>query len=139
MLETGTIIFRILLITLISGAFGLEREFLQKDAGLRTNVLVGLGSALSMIVSLSFDMDPARIAAGVIIGIGFLGAGLIIQNSKEVHGITSAATIWIVAALGLAVGAGFYLISIFVTVIALFILHFFGHDKIRKIFGIKNH
>lgn len=137
MLELGTILWRLLFSAIISGAFGLERELLHKDAGLRTTVLVGMGSTLSMVVSLSFDLDPARIAAGVITGIGFLGAGLIIQDRKEVHGISTAATIWMVAALGLAIGVGFYAVSIFVTLVSLVVLHYFGHDRIRKMFGIK--
>ncbi|MDX9892972.1 MAG: MgtC/SapB family protein [Patescibacteria group bacterium] len=136
MLGVGEIISRLLLVTVLAGLLGLEREFKDKPAGFRTNVMVGLGSALTMIVSLMFEIDSARIAAGVITGIGFIGGGLIIHGKSEVHGITTAATIWVVSAIGLAVGAGYFLPAGVVTAIALFVLYFFSDDRMHKIFGV---
>ena len=142
MLTTAQIIARLLIAALLSGLIGLERDFRDKPAGLRTNILVGLGSALAMILSLSFPEDPARIAAGVITGIGFIGAGLIIQGRSEVqgkseiHGITTAASIWLVSAIGLTVGAGYYLPAMCTTVIALVILFIFSAQKIRRFFKL---
>jgi len=136
MLTTTQIIIRLLVATFLSGLFGLEREFKDKPAGLRTNILVGLGSALIMLTSLLFSVDSARIAAGVITGIGFLGAGVIMRGRNEVHGITTAATIWLVSAIGLAVGAGYYLPSVICTIIALVVLYFFDDNALHKIFKI---
>ena len=92
----------------LSGFIGFEREFQQKPAGLRTHMLVGLGSALFAIVSInSFDAeDPSRIAAQVVTGVGFLGAGAIFREGQFVRGLTTAAGLWTVAAIGLAAGAG---------------------------------
>ena len=145
MLTIGQIIIRLLLSTTLSGLIGLEREFKHKPAGLRTNILVGVGSTLIMLVSLyaglTYDnTDPTRIAAGMITGIGFIGAGLIIQSRGEVHGITTAATIWLVAAVGLAVGIGFYSAAFITTIISLVVLYFFSSEKIRdKIKLYNNH
>lgn len=134
MLTFGQIIFRLILVSILSGLVGLEREFKHKPAGLRTNILVGLGSTLVMIVSMQFNDQPATMAAGVITGIGFLGAGLIIQQQRgEVHGLTTAATIWVVSAIGLAVGIGYYSAAFATVIIALIILYFFSSDKLRKV------
>jgi putative Mg2+ transporter-C (MgtC) family protein len=105
---------RLALAVLLGGIVGVERELSGKPAGLRTNILICLGSALLMDLSITIGMldgevrvgDPARIAAQVVSGIGFLGAGTIMQARGEVVGLTTAATIWVVAAIGLAVGAG---------------------------------
>src|SRR3989344_3103350 len=132
MLGLDQIILRLLFGTILSGVIGLEREFKHKPAGLRTNILVGVGSTLVMLVSQYFEFDPARIAAGVITGIGFLGAGLIIQDRNEVHGITTAATIWVVSAVGLAAGIGMYAAATATALIALLVLYFFGNDRLRK-------
>src|ERR1043165_6360396 len=110
---------RMVLATLLSGIVGLERERGERAAGLRTHALVGLGSCLVMIVSAFgfYDWqyspgapDPSRIAAQVVSGIGFLGAGVIIfqRDGGVVRGLTSAASVWVVAAIGLAVGGGMY-------------------------------
>jgi uncharacterized membrane protein YhiD involved in acid resistance len=103
---------RLLIATGLGGLIGLQRELSGKPAGLRTNMLICLGAALVTHVSLALPArlgigDPARIAAQIITGIGFLGAGTIMRSRHAVHGLTSAATIWVVAAVGLAVGAGF--------------------------------
>jgi putative Mg2+ transporter-C (MgtC) family protein len=104
---------RLALAVLLGGIVGLEREISGKPAGLRTNILICLGSALLMDLSITIGVidgdrvgDPARIAAQVVSGIGFLGAGTIMQARGEVVGLTTAATIWVVAAIGLAAGAG---------------------------------
>ena len=105
---------RLALAVLLGGIVGIERELSGKPAGLRTNILICLGSALLMDLSITIGLidggervgDPARIAAQVVTGVGFLGAGTIMQARGEVVGLTTAATIWVVAAIGLAVGAG---------------------------------
>ena len=110
-------IYRLVLAAVLSGVIGFEREAHGRPAGLRTHILVCVGSTLIMLTSLYiFDiyagrasLDPARIAANVIVGIGFLGAGTIIRSGSSVIGLTTAASIWAVAGIGLAVGCGFYL------------------------------
>jgi putative Mg2+ transporter-C (MgtC) family protein len=116
----------------LGGLIGLERETSSRAAGLRTNILVCVGSALIMLLSMygfaafadepTVRLDPARLAAQVISGIGFLGAGVIIFNGISVTGLTTAATLWVVAAIGLASGAGFYYPAITATFIVLFSL-----------------
>jgi putative Mg2+ transporter-C (MgtC) family protein len=124
---------RMLVATLLSGIVGLERERGERAAGLRTHALVGLGACLVMLVSaFGFSdwhftpgaLDPSRIAAQVVSGIGFLGAGVIIfQRDREVvRGLTTAASVWVVAAIGLAVGGGMYVTATVGTVITLLIL-----------------
>ena len=119
---------------LCGGLIGLERERDNKPAGIRTQMLVAIGSALFMIVSLSVgsDMrvDPSRIAAQVVTGIGFLGAGAIIRERGSVKGMTTAASIWVVAAIGLTIGAGLFLEGIFITIFAFLILGWL-HRKIE--------
>jgi len=123
---------RLLLTLVLSGLIGLERQVHRRDAGLRTHILVALGSCLIMLTSLYvFDiykdqaaLDPVRIAAGVVTGIGFLGAGTIIRESDGVRGLTTAASLWVVAGIGLAVGVGFNKIAIYATVLVLIVLHF---------------
>jgi putative Mg2+ transporter-C (MgtC) family protein len=99
---------RLLLAAGLGAVIGLEREYHQKPAGLRTNILIALGSALLTILSISIGTGstPDRIAAGIVTGIGFLGGGAILRSGKSVHGMTTAATIWVNAAIGMAAGAG---------------------------------
>ena len=122
----STINFEVIVTLLIAvglGALvGFERELKHRPAGLRTHMLVSLGAAIFAIVSLSFDVEPARIAAGVVAGIGFLGAGSIIAHKGHVRGITSAATLWVVAAIGLTAGLGEYVIAIISAVFVFAIL-----------------
>lgn len=126
------IILRLILSVFLSGLIGLERQIHRRSAGLRTHILVSLGSCLIMLTSLYvFDIykdkvaiDPARIAAGVITGIGFLGAGTIMREREGVKGLTTAASLWLVAAIGLSVGIGFFVASISATVLALIVLFF---------------
>ncbi len=112
-------VLRLVLSSLFGGLIGFERERNSRPAGFRTNILVSVGSTLIMIVSIKLyyllpeaDVDPGRIAAQVVSGIGFLGAGTIIREGFSVKGLTTAASLWTVAGIGLALGAGFYLSAI---------------------------
>ena len=131
-------LFRLVLAMLCGGLIGLERELRGREAGFRTHALVCLGSALVMIVSIHFafepwqppqlpqgvelNIDPSRIAYGVMTGIGFLGAGSILKNGGSVQGLTTAAGLWCVAAMGLAAGFGQYGITLIATLLILFTL-----------------
>ncbi|MFC1621708.1 MgtC/SapB family protein [Candidatus Omnitrophota bacterium] len=128
MLTDTQIILRLLLAAILGGLVGFEREaHNRKMAGFRTHILVCVGSALIMLTSLhifatygnGISTDPGRIAVGVITGIGFLGAGTIIRSGASVIGLTTAASLWIVAGVGLAVGCGFYTASYMTTIIVL--------------------
>ncbi len=127
------IIFKLALACILGAMIGLERESLNRPAGLRTYTLVCVGSALAMIVSIDIYMqyyqtvnaDPGRIAAQVISGIGFLGAGTIMREGASVRGLTTAAGLWVVACIGLAVGAGLYIPAVATTIIILFVLIYF--------------
>jgi putative Mg2+ transporter-C (MgtC) family protein len=139
---------RLVLAMIAGGLVGLERELRGRQAGFRTNLLVCLGSALVMIVSISFathawdphspnialNIDPARIAYGVMTGVGFLGAGTIVQNKGAVRGLTTAAGLWCMAAVGLASGFGLYVITLLTTgliLLALWLLDYF-EDALPK-------
>jgi putative Mg2+ transporter-C (MgtC) family protein len=129
-LSDGELIQRLLLAAVLGGALGFERELRQKSAGLRTNILIAIGSALFTLMSYELadaaGADPGRIAAQIVTGIGFLGAGAIIRRDGDVHGLTTAATIWVNAAVGVAAGGGeFHLafIATGVTLVALLLLH----------------
>lgn len=129
LLETA---FKIILTVLLSSFIGFEREMRQKVAGLRTHILVGVGSALVVLTSLHiFDIykditfvDPTRMITGIVTGIGFLCAGTIIQAGDNVRGLTTAATLWIVSGVGIAVGAGHYDGAIVVSAVVFFVLTF---------------
>ena len=122
-----TIILRLLLATALGAIIGYQRERASKPAGLRTHVLICLGAAVFTVASIygfGAASDPARIAAGVLVGVGFLGAGVILRTSEGiVAGLTTAATIWAVASIGLAAGAGMYLVAAVATVLILIILY----------------
>ena len=110
-LSDTELIQRLLLAVAIGGLIGAEREVRRKSAGFRTNILIALGSAIFTICSLTLGHgigDPGRIAAQIVTGIGFLGAGAILRNRSGVHGLTTAATVWVNAALGIAAGGGQY-------------------------------
>lgn len=118
-------VIRLLLAAGLGAAIGYQREREQKPAGLRTHVLIALGAALFTAAGIFgfASGDPSRIAAGIVTGIGFLGAGAILHRQGGiVIGLTTAASIWAVAAIGLAVGAGQYLLSLVATVLSLVIL-----------------
>ena len=129
-------IMRLFLAALLGGIVGMERGSGDRPAGLRTHVLVCTGSALIMLVSIyafdpqTYTRDPGRIAAQVVSGIGFLGAGTILHEGLTVRGLTTAASLWMVAAIGLAVGSGMVLMGIISTVIMLITLvTFHGWEK----------
>jgi putative Mg2+ transporter-C (MgtC) family protein len=123
------LIFRLLAATAMGAAIGIEREYHAKEAGLRTHLLVALGSCLFMILSVyGFDFmlghdhvsfDPSRIASQVVTGIGFIGAGTIILQKQVVRGLTTAAGLWVTAAIGLACGNGMYWIALVTTAVVL--------------------
>lgn len=116
----------IILAVILGSIIGMEREINKKAAGLRTNVLICLGAAIFTIISRKFGSAQAdsttRIAAQIVTGIGFLGAGAIIQDRGGVHGMTTAASVWLVASIGMACGAQFYSLAIISTVLAIAVL-----------------
>ncbi|WP_121667949.1 MgtC/SapB family protein [Mesonia aquimarina] len=127
------------LVALISGLLiGLEREFKNKNAGLKTNALVSVGAAIFMLISLKFEhqfgVDITRVLSQVVVGIGFLGAGVIVRKGANIHGLTTAATVWCCAALGCLAAVEMYLEVAAVTILIIavnFIFGFFDH-KIGK-------
>ncbi len=110
-------IVRLLIALVLGAAVGFERQLKKRPAGLRTHMLVCLGAAIFTTVGLSLEPNTSRIAEAIVTGIGFLGAGAIIAQGGRVRGITSAATLWAVAGLGLAVGVGAYVIAVVITVL----------------------
>ncbi|HEX5411530.1 MAG TPA: MgtC/SapB family protein [Terriglobia bacterium] len=132
MLPLSVIALRLVVATVLSAIVGIDRERLERAAGLRTHAMVGLGAALFMVLSAfgfhdilgtpNMTLDPSRIAAQIVSGIGFLGAGLIIIRREEVRGLTTAASIWVVAAVGAAAGAGMYLVAVTTAGLALLVL-----------------
>ena len=133
-LEWPHVLLRLLVAALLGGAIGMERELRERQAGLRTHLVVCVGSALFTLVSAYgfheflvsggslVRTDPTRIAAQIVSGIGFLGAGAIIRQGLSVKGLTTAATLWLVAAIGMASGAGYYSAALFATAGALLTL-----------------
>ena len=116
---------RLLLAVVLGAAIGVEREYHQKPAGLRTNILIALGSALFTMLSAVMagtGGTPDRIGAQIVTGIGFLGGGAILRSRTTVHGMTTAATIWVNAAIGMAVGAGQFALATATTVVTLVVL-----------------
>ena len=144
---TDTYILNVVIGALLGGAIGLEREYRAKEAGLRTHFLVGLGSALFMILSAhgfsdvvgqpGFRLDPSRIASQVVSGIGFIGAGTIIFQKHVVRGLTTAAGLWVTSAIGMTAGAGMFQLAGVATVLVLVCLegtllihhHLFNHPR----------
>ncbi|SFM96460.1 putative Mg2+ transporter-C (MgtC) family protein [Izhakiella capsodis] len=130
------LLMRIALAGALGGLIGLERQLRAKEAGLRTHILVGIGSAMFMIVSKygftdvlpleHIELDPSRIAAQVVSGMGFLGAGTIMIQRQVVRGLTTAAGLWVTAAIGLVIGSGLYEIGIYGTLLALIVLELFS-------------
>ena len=123
---------------LLGGVIGTERQTRRQSAGIRTFALICMGSTTAMLLSIWIPQnyphflngDPGRIAAQVLTGIGFLGAGAIIQSKGSVHGLTTASTIWVVAIMGMAIGAGMYLPAVVLMLIALFVL--IALDRVEK-------
>ncbi len=150
MIPASEIIIRLFLGAVIGGIIGFEREVHGRAAGFRTQLIVCVAAVLIMIVSENYyhylhnlddslRIDPARISAGALIGIGFLGAGVIIKSGFAVRGLTTAASIWIVSAIGLAIGGGLYLEAILtalITILALMVLR--GLEKKINTLRFKN-
>ncbi len=119
------IAWRLLLAAGLGAAVGLEREYHQKPAGLRTNILIALGSALFTILSLQMTQgvaDTSRVAGQIVTGIGFLGGGAILRSGDSIHGMTTAATIWVNAAIGVAAGTGQFVLAAFATALTIVVL-----------------
>ena len=144
MIELLTTTFKVLLSVALSSLIGYEREKRQKGAGMRTHILVGVGSTLIVLTSLFlFDkykevttIDPTRMITGIVTGIGFLCAGTIIQAESRVRGLTTAAALWIVSGVGIAVGAGHYSAAIIVSIVVFLVLikmRTFEHSTEKKI------
>ena len=132
-------LLKIGLALLAGGVIGLEREFRDKAAGFRTLIFIAVGSALFTILSsrLALDNDPTRIAANIVTGIGFLGAGAILREGLRITGLTTAATIWLTAAIGMSVGGGQYLLAGIVLLVSIVVLWIFPFveisiDRIRE-------
>lgn len=127
-------IVRLILATIFGMIIGLERESKHKPAGIRTCALVCLGSCLFTLVSGGFSgaADPSRIAAGIVTGIGFLGGGAIFRSRTRSSGVTTASSIWVVAAIGIATGIGEYMLAFVATVIALVLLYFGAFLKFAR-------
>lgn len=128
MISTGDLLLRLLMSTLLGGLIGFEREVNNRPAGFRTHILVTLGACLIMILSIygfsgfgpeGKGSDPARLAAQVVSGIGFLGAGTIMREGTNVRGLTTAASIWICGGIGLAIGMGFYEAAVMTTLLSI--------------------
>lgn len=145
-IEWQMLALRLAAATLLAGVVGLEREWRGKPAGLRTHMLVGLGAAAFILTATEFvdgplneredlRLDPLRLFEGVVTGIGFLGAGAIIQGSRDVKGLTTGAGIWVAGGIGLACGVGEFVLAGIVTVLTLVILAvagFLEHRFIRQ-------
>src|SRR5499433_2714086 len=141
MSEIGTVlsstILRLLLAAILGGLIGLERQLRHKPAGLRTNIFICFGAAMFTVLSVrlaSAPSDYTRIAAQIIPGIGFIGAGSILHSRGSVVGLTTAATLFVVASVGMAAGGGFYITAIFATIVILITLEVLG--RLEKKFGI---
>jgi putative Mg2+ transporter-C (MgtC) family protein len=117
---------RLLLAACLGAVLGVEREWRNKDAGLRTNILITIGSALFTLMSIELTDgktgDTSRVAAQIVTGIGFLGAGAIMRTNGGIQGLTTAATIWVNAAVGVAAGGGEYHLAFIATAVTLFVL-----------------
>ncbi|MFH1867444.1 MAG: MgtC/SapB family protein [Candidatus Omnitrophota bacterium] len=130
MLSEMQMIMRLLLSAVLGGAVGFERELHEKAAGFRTHILVCLGSCIIMLTSIHMfeiyngiaNVDPGRIAAQVVSGIGFLGAGTILRSRTSIVGLTTAASLWAIAGIGLSVGSGLYFVASFTAALMLAIL-----------------
>jgi len=123
-------VIRIVIAAFLGGVIGYERARAKKAAGVRTHLLVSMGAALFTVIStwgFAGNADPSRIAAGVVVGVGFLGAGTILRQERGVAGLTTAAGIWAVAAVGVAIGAGLYVVGAVAAAIVPLALRFLPH------------
>ncbi|MCF0043290.1 MgtC/SapB family protein [Dyadobacter fanqingshengii] len=105
-------VYKLLISFFLGAIIGTEREYRSKSAGLRTMILIAVGSTLFTIISIKISSDAGRIAANIVTGIGFIGAGIIFRENNRVVGITTAAIVWVTAAVGMGIGAGFYEVTI---------------------------
>src|SRR3989344_3777400 len=126
-IDTMQMIYQITLAAVLGMLVGFEREYRGKPAGLRTYMLVALGAALFTVMSVESSLgipyfDPSRIASQVVVGIGFIGGGLILLKGDRIEGLTTAAGLWTTAAIGMATGFGFYTLAIYATILVLFVL-----------------
>ena len=143
-ITTADIVIRLTVATVVSTLIGVEREWHEKPAGIRTNVMVGLGACLITLASVQTPslwpefrpIDPGRIAAQIVSGIGFIGAGAILRsNQGAIVGLTTAATLWVVAGLGMAVGFGFYVEALVAAILVFFTFIVLGQmvDRVRHV------
>lgn len=120
---TADVVIKLILSVVLGALVGIERQIMHKPAGLRTHMLVSLGSCIFTVVAIySFPSNPSPILAGILTGIGFIGAGCIMANRRGVQGITTAATLWVVGSIGFATGAGNYIFAIVAAVLVFVIL-----------------
>lgn len=147
MISNLELILRILSSAIVGGIIGIEREAHNRPAGFRTHILVTMGAALIMLIStqgfpgMEGKFDPSRIAAQVVSGVGFLGAGTIIITGHEIKGLTTAASLWVCAGVGLAIGAGFYmggLVTALIVFISLSVLSRLEHKLVSNKYKITN-
>jgi putative Mg2+ transporter-C (MgtC) family protein len=141
-------IARLLLVLVLAGAVGIERELRDQEAGLRTHMLVGVGAALFVITgnyawndlvfgnAAGIVLDPSRVVAYVVTGVGFLGAGAILKNGGSIRGLTTAASLWVVAAVGVSVGAGLYTLGVVATAIVL--LSLWPVRRLADVLGLRS-
>lgn len=145
-LSIDTILLRLILASILAMLIGLERETKDKPAGLKTHMLVGIGSAAFFLIFIEFALgplkdaegispDPTRVIQGVVTGIGFLGAGAIIQGGRDVKGLATGAGIWVAGGIGLACGGGYFVIAGIVTVFTLITLSVVGWIERRFLKG----
>ncbi|CAM9120907.1 MULTISPECIES: MgtC/SapB family protein [Acinetobacter] len=135
-------IYHLLMALAIGAIIGAEREYRSKSAGLRTMIMVSLASCLFTILSIKIGVEnPDRLAANILTGLGFLGAGVIFKDDNRISGITTATTIWMVAALGMAAGAGYEYLAFIGTILVLIVLIFlvYFQDKIEAIHQSRNY
>lgn len=146
MLTTSEIIWRLVLAVLVGGIIGAEREYRSKSAGFRTLTLICLGAALFTVLSkqIGWATSPERIASNVVVGIGFVGAGVIFRSDpmrSKVSGITTAAMIWVTAALGMSIGAGYMLVGVLACLLVLIVIFVFAlvEGWIERVNQIRNY
>ncbi len=132
------LVVRLVVAVALATIIGVERELAQEEAGLRTHTLVGLGAAGFTVVSAfgfpTGDGDPTRVAAGIVTGVGFIGAGTILRGEGVVRGLSTAASLWTAGAIGMAAGAGLYIIAAGLTILAVFVLEVLDRAE-RAVFG----
>ncbi len=144
MIQESEIFIQLFIALFLGALIGTEREYKKKSAGIKTHALVSLGAALFIVIGfysfygangLQVSFDPSRVIAAVVVGVGFIGGGLILKRDHEVEGLTTAAGLWIAAAVGAAVGLKLYFPAIFTVLLTLFVFHaisFFQNKFIRE-------